>query len=224
MSHPHGAENVVLGETLAVDINHQNLNLIPAPLLQLLELLDACLHGLPTHRTAGDADGFRHFRQHLVVFAGRDSTHQSAEHVLAQGLVLPQRFISWDLHFALGLVPQPWSLHAHLPVGELNATHLRTVMANLAAGSARGTGPGHFFRAQSQNDFQSLHPNFMDDGVHYLARALDHVHDREQDLAIGSTELLDDRGRLLGGARDDLIRFTQGGWLLSDSRFSSTGF
>ena len=44
--HAHGAENVVLGETLAVDINHQNLNLIPAPFLQLLELLDACLHGL----------------------------------------------------------------------------------------------------------------------------------------------------------------------------------
>jgi hypothetical protein len=57
------------------------------------------------------------------------------------------------------------------------------VMANLAAGFARGTGPGHFFRAQGQNDFQSLYPNFMDDGVHDLARALDHVDDREQDLA-----------------------------------------
>src|SRR5215467_5736470 len=73
--HAHGAENVVLGETLAVDINHQNLNLIPAPLLQLLELLDACLHGLPTNRTPGDPHSFRHFWQYLVVFTGRDSTH-----------------------------------------------------------------------------------------------------------------------------------------------------
>jgi hypothetical protein len=56
-----------------------------------------------------------------------------------------------------------------------------------------------------------------------LARALDHVDEGEQKLPIGLTELLDDRGRLLGGARDDLIRFTQGGWLLSDSRFLSTG-
>jgi hypothetical protein len=82
----------------------------------------------------------------------------------------------------------------------------------------------HFFRPQDQNDFQSLHPNFMDDGVHDLARALDHVDDREQDVAIGFTKLLDDGGLLLGGTRDDLIGFTQGGWLLSDSRFSSTGF
>jgi hypothetical protein len=59
----------------------------------------------------------------------------------------------------------------------------------------------------------------MDDGIDHLARALDHGDNGEQDLAIGFAELLDNGGRLVGGARDDLIGFTQDGWLLSDSRF-----
>src|ERR1044071_2056183 len=97
-------------------------------------------------------------------------------------------------------------------------------MAYLAAGLARSAGSGHLFRTQGQDHFQRLDPHFMDYRVHDLAGALDHVDDREQDLAIGLTELLDDGRRLLGGTRDNLVRFTQGGWLLSDSRFWSTGF
>jgi len=97
-------------------------------------------------------------------------------------------------------------------------------MPDVAAGLAWGPRTGDLFSAQDQNQLQRLHSNLMDDAIDHLAGALDHVDDGEQDLAIGFTELLNDGGRLLGGARDDLIGFTQGGWLLSDSRFWSTGF
>jgi hypothetical protein len=44
----------------------------------------------------------------------------------------------------------------------------------------------------------------MDDAIDHLARALDHVDDGEQDLAIGFTELFDDGGRLLAGCTTNL--------------------
>src|SRR5215831_20210828 len=46
--HTHRAENVMFGETLAIEVNHQDFHLIPAPFLQLLELLYAGLDSLPT--------------------------------------------------------------------------------------------------------------------------------------------------------------------------------
>jgi hypothetical protein len=55
--HPHGAEKMVPAEALAVDVNRQNLDLISAPLLQLLDLLDAGSHGWPAHRT-GDTSWY----------------------------------------------------------------------------------------------------------------------------------------------------------------------
>ena len=59
--HAHRTENVMLGKTLAIDVNHQDLHLIPAPFLQLLELLDAGLDSLPADGAARNAYGFRHF-------------------------------------------------------------------------------------------------------------------------------------------------------------------
>jgi hypothetical protein len=73
----------MFGETLAIDVNHQDLDLIPAPLLQLLELLNARLDRLPTDGAARNTNGFRHLGQHLVVFPRRNATHQGAQHVLA---------------------------------------------------------------------------------------------------------------------------------------------
>ena len=39
--HGYRADDVMFGETLAVDLDHQNFNFLPAPLLQLLELFYA---------------------------------------------------------------------------------------------------------------------------------------------------------------------------------------
>jgi hypothetical protein len=36
--HAHRAKNVMLSKALPIDVDHQNLDLFPAPLLQLLEL------------------------------------------------------------------------------------------------------------------------------------------------------------------------------------------
>ena len=159
-----------------------------------------------------------------MVFARRNPTQQGTQHVLADRLILAQGFVSRDGDLAFRLVAQPRPLHPHFPVGKLNAPPLRTVMPDFAAGLAGRTRTCDLFGAQSQYQLQRLYSDFMDDGIDHLARTLDQVDDGEQNLSIGFAELLDNGRRLVGGARDDLIGFTQGGWLLSDSRFSSTGF
>jgi hypothetical protein len=158
------------------------------------------LHGLPADGTARNAHGFRHLGQHFVIFARRNATHQSTQHVLAQSLILAQGLVGRDGDLAFGLVPQPRPLHPHLPVGELNAPPLRTVMPNFAASLAGSARAGDLFGTQGQDQLQRLHSDFMDDAIDHLACALDHIDDGEQDLAIGFTELLDDGDRLLGGA------------------------
>src|SRR6266581_9333922 len=52
-SNAHRAENVMLGETLAIDVDHQNLDALPAALLQLLQLFDARLDGLAADGAPG---------------------------------------------------------------------------------------------------------------------------------------------------------------------------
>src|SRR5262249_49356058 len=181
--HAHRAENVMFGETLTINVNHQDLDSIPAPFLQLPELLDAGLDGLPTDGAARNANGLRHLGQHFVVFARRNATHQGAQHVLAYSLVLAQGFVGRDGNLACGLVPQPRPLHPHFPVGHLNARLLRTVMPDFAAGLAGSARTGELFGAQGQDQLQRLDSDFMDNTIDYLARALDQVDDGEQDLA-----------------------------------------
>jgi len=50
--HAHRAENVMVPKALPVDIDRQNLDAVPTPLLQLLQLLGAGLDGVATDRTA----------------------------------------------------------------------------------------------------------------------------------------------------------------------------
>lgn len=73
----------MVGETLAINVDHQNLHLIPAPLLQLSQLLDAGLYGLAADGAARYPHRLRHPGQHFVVFARRNASHQGAQHVLA---------------------------------------------------------------------------------------------------------------------------------------------
>jgi hypothetical protein len=78
----------MFSETPAIDVNHQDLYLIPTPFLQLLELLDAGLHGLSTDGAARNANRFRHLGQHFVVFARGNAAHQGTKDVLTQSLIL----------------------------------------------------------------------------------------------------------------------------------------
>ena len=181
-------------ETLAVDVDHQNLDLIPAPLLQLLELFDASVDGFAADGAARHPDRLRHLRQNFLVFPGRDTPQQRTQHMLPKASILPQHFIGGDLHFAFGLVPQTRPFHFHFSVRQLHAAGLRSVVADLAAGFAGSAWAGDLLGAQEQNLFQSLVPDLIDHGLHDLAGIFDQVHDGEQDLPVGSAELLDDGG------------------------------
>ena len=52
LSTPTALKIIVLAEALAVDVDDQDLDLVPAPLLQLFELLGAGLDDLPAHGAA----------------------------------------------------------------------------------------------------------------------------------------------------------------------------
>src|SRR5215472_7555350 len=57
--------------------------------------------------------------------------------------------------------------------------------------------------------------NLVDHVFHHLAGILDQVDDGKQDLSVGLAELLDNGGRLAGGASHDVVSFLHGGRLLS---------
>src|SRR4029077_10477370 len=67
----HRAENVMVGETLPIDVDPQNLSMLPAACLQFVKLLDAALDGLAADGAARDPDGLRHLRQDFLVFSSR---------------------------------------------------------------------------------------------------------------------------------------------------------
>jgi hypothetical protein len=89
------------------------------------------------------------------------------------------------------------------------------VVPDITTGLARRAWAGHLLGAQDQDLFQSLVSDLMDHGFYYLAGVLDQVNDGKQDLPIGSTELLDDSGRLPRSAGHNVIRSLHGGRLLS---------
>jgi hypothetical protein len=100
----HRAENVVLSETLAINVDHQNLDVLPTPLLQLLELLGTGFDGFAADGTARDAHRFGHLRQHFVVFPCRNTAQKRAQHVLAEATILAQHLVRRNRHFPFRLV------------------------------------------------------------------------------------------------------------------------
>ena len=190
----HRAEDVMIGETLAIDIDHQNLDVLPAAFLQLLELFDASVDGLAADGAARYPDRRRHLRQDFLVFPRRDTPQQRTQHVLAKAPILAQHFIRGDFHFAFGFVSQAGPLHFQLAVRQLDTAGLRSVVADIAASFARRAWASHLLGAQDQDLFQGLVSDLMDYGFYYLAGVLDQVQDGKQDLPIGSAELLDNRG------------------------------
>ena len=86
--HAHRAEQVVLGEPLAVDVDHQNLDSVPAPFPQLLELFGTGFDGLPADGALGHSHGGRHLRQDLLILACGNAAQERTQHVLAESTVL----------------------------------------------------------------------------------------------------------------------------------------
>jgi hypothetical protein len=205
---------VVLRETLIIDVHHHNLDFVPAPLPQLLELLRAGLDGLSADGALGHSHGGRHVGQHFLILAGGNAAQQRAQHMLAESAIFTQGFVSRHLHLAFGFVAQARPLQFDLAVGELHAPRLGPMMPDLAFGLAGSARSGHLLGTQHQDRLQGLHLNLVQHGLHHLAGAFDQVDDRKQDLSVALAELLDDCGRLLGSPRHDMVRFLHGGWLL----------
>src|SRR5579863_10338430 len=70
--HPDGADHVMRSKALPIDIQHQQVRLVPAPLAQLPQLFHAAFNGLAAHTAARYAHGFRHIREHFGVFTHRN--------------------------------------------------------------------------------------------------------------------------------------------------------
>jgi hypothetical protein len=96
-------------------------------------------------------------------------------------------------------------------------------MANLARSFPWRPSSGDLLGAQSQDHFQSLYTDLMDDGLDHLAGGLNEVDDGKQNLPVALAELLDDGGTLARSASHNVVRFLHGGWLLSGSCLA-TGF
>src|SRR6516165_723925 len=111
-------------KALAIDIDDQNFHLIPAPLLDLLQLFGAGFDRVPADRALRDANRGGHLWQYLVILSRRDAAEQRAEHLRVQPLVVPQRFIGRDLYFTLGPVTKARPPDLHLTVGQLNSSGL----------------------------------------------------------------------------------------------------
>jgi hypothetical protein len=114
----------MLSEALAIDVNHQDRDALPAPLLQLLELLAAGLDRLAADGTARDAYRLRHLGQDLLIFPRRNTAQQRAQHMLAESPICAEHFIGGNLHFSFRFVAKAWSLHSHLAVCQLDAAGL----------------------------------------------------------------------------------------------------
>lgn len=142
----------------------------------------------------------------------------------AEAAVLPQGFVGGNLHFAVGLVAEPGSLHLYFAIRQLDTARLRSVVPDVAGGFAWGAGAGHLLGAQHQDLLEHLVSDLVDHGLEYLAGILDQVDDGKQNLSVGLAELLDYGGRLARTACHDVVSFLHGGRLLSVFLRLATGF
>ena len=78
----------MIRETLAIDVDHQNPDILPPPFLPRLQLFDAGVDGLPADGIARYPHRRRHLRQNFLVFPRRDTSQQRPQHVLAETPVL----------------------------------------------------------------------------------------------------------------------------------------
>ena len=138
----------MISKALAIDVHHQNIDVLPTPLLQLFELLGTRLDRFAADSAARDAHRLGHLRQHFLVLSRRNAAQQCTQHVLAETAVLPQGFVSGNPHFTFGLVAEPGSLHLYFAIRQLDTARLRSVVADVAAGFAWGAGAGHLLGAQ----------------------------------------------------------------------------
>src|SRR5206468_1294662 len=149
---------MVIAETLPIDVNHQQISLIPAAFPQLEQLFSAAFDRLAADAATRDAGRLSHLGQNFLVLTGRNSTQQRSHHALRGGSVRLQCFIRRYFHFAFLLMTKPRPFHFQLAVGERHPTILRTVPADIPTDLSRRLLPGHVLGAQRQNYSMVLRP------------------------------------------------------------------
>src|SRR5580698_3783059 len=98
---------MVIAETLSVDVDHQQIRLVPAALPKLAQLLSAAFNRLAADAAARYAGRLGHFRQNFLVLTGGNAAQQRPHHALRGGAVLLQSLIRGYFHFAFLLVAKP---------------------------------------------------------------------------------------------------------------------
>src|SRR5437763_233892 len=73
---------MVIAETLPIDVDHQQIRLIPAAFPQLAQLFSAAFDCLATDAAARDAGRLSHLGQDFLVLTRRNSTQQRSHHAL----------------------------------------------------------------------------------------------------------------------------------------------
>src|SRR3954454_13483931 len=198
---------MVIAETLPIDVDHQQISLVPAAFPQLAQLFSAAFDRLAADATTRDTGRLSHLGQNFLVLTGRNSTQQRSHHALRSGSVRLQRFIRRYFHFAFLLMTKPRPLHFQLAVGERHPTILRTVPADIPTDLSRRLLPGHVLGAQRQNCFDGLAPDRADDLINGDSGLTYQFEQRQQQLPVSLCELLDTHTRGFLVPTDDMIRF-----------------
>jgi hypothetical protein len=130
--HTDGADSVMLAEHHAVDVDHQQVDVIEAPRQQLLQRRFAGGDGLAAYVGLRHAAGLGHLRQHLLVMASGDAAHQHVQHPSAQAAIL-HGFVGRNRHFLLVLAAQPRPFHSQFALLQTNPSALAPVPDHVRA-------------------------------------------------------------------------------------------
>src|SRR3954470_4166520 len=80
---------MVIAETLPIDVDHQQIRLIPAAFPQLAQLFSAAFDCLATDAATRDAGRLSHLGQNFLVLTRRNSTQQRSPSCVARWLRSP---------------------------------------------------------------------------------------------------------------------------------------
>ena len=194
--HAHCTQHVVIPELDPVQVDHQQVPPVQAPLHQLLEHPLRRQGRLPAHRRPAHPHRFGHRRDHPRVLPRRHPREQDLQHSLRHRSRSVHRLVRRHFHLPARALapapqPQPRPLHPHLPVRQVDLTALPSVPHRLSrrARLARLLRPRHPLGAHRQHRLERRPPHYCDHLVDRELRALHQLHHRQQELALSLQEL-----------------------------------
>src|SRR3954447_5999955 len=96
---------MVIAETLPIDVDHQQISLIPAAFPQLAQLFSAAFDRLAADAATRDAGRLSHLGQNFFVLTRRNSTQQRSHHALRGARVARTIACCWTISARLDAAP-----------------------------------------------------------------------------------------------------------------------